>query len=108
VKWELDQSDGYLGWSPPKKGQPGEQPRWLRAFVDIEEIFAEPQTSAVLEAWHTAKLWSPAPPFSGGVLDAWPAVMVDGLAICRDEARAIAEYLHWKEAGDGPDPSVPR
>jgi hypothetical protein len=64
--------------------------------VDIDEALDDPTVVAVLARWWEARLHE-APPFSGGVLDAWPALMVDGLAVCRAEERAIDAFTDWKE-----------
>ena len=77
---------------PPKRKGEAAQPRWTRARVDIEEALADPAVDLVLERWDASKHHE-APPFSGGVLDAWPALMVDGLAICRQEETAIGDWL---------------
>lgn len=103
MKWEQDQADGFLGWEPPKKGAAA-QPRWTDAKVDIEEALTDPQTSAVLGRWVSARLYE-GPAYSGGILDAWPALMVDGLAACRQEARAIDD---WRRHEDGPESPPPR
>lgn len=44
-----------------------------------------------------ARMHTEQPPYSGGVLDGWPAVDVDGFAICRDEEFRIDEFVRWKE-----------
>jgi hypothetical protein len=55
---------------------------------------------AVLVRWWDARLHED-PAYSGGVLDAWPSLMADGLAICRIEERAIDDFLRWEERADG-------
>lgn len=49
----------------------------------------------MLEAWDASKHHQ-APPFSGGVLDAWPALMVDALAVCRAEESAIGDWQSYE------------
>jgi hypothetical protein len=61
---------------------------------------ADGPTAAVLERWWSARMFE-APAYSGGVLDAWPAVMVDGLAICRSEEQAIDAWQRHGERSDG-------
>jgi hypothetical protein len=85
---------------PPKKKGQTEQPRWTERAVDIDEALAHWQVAAVLERWGSARMHE-APAYSGGVLDAWPAVMVDGLAVCRSEEQAIDDFKRWKERADG-------
>lgn len=79
----------------------------MKAVVDIDEALEDSQTSAVLDVWYSARLHE-APAYSGGVLDAWPALMVDGLAVCRSEEMAIDRFLSWKEERDGPESPPPR
>lgn len=50
-----------------------------------------------LDIWGEARKHPDSPPFSGGVLDAWPAWAVDAMAICRNEEEAIRQYLQSKE-----------
>jgi len=47
----------------------------------------------VLARWWAVLQWPSAPPFSGGVLDAWPARLAEGLVICRQEWAAVQEVL---------------
>ncbi len=47
-----------------------------------------------MEFWRTTQVHPDLPLFSGGLLDTWPAYVVDGLAICRSEFAAIHRYLH--------------
>lgn len=100
MKWSADQREGYLGWEPSEqKGLP-EQPRWVKAQVDIDEALADTQVCAVLDAWESARMFEGVPAYSGGLLDTWPALMVDGLAICRQEETAIGDFVRWKEEHD--------
>jgi hypothetical protein len=71
----------------------------MYAEVDIEQALAEPVVAGVLERWWDVRQYFPegGAPYSGGVLDAWPGVDVDGFALCYGEERAIDEYLRWKE-----------
>ncbi len=103
MKWEQDQSDGVLGWNPPRKGETA-QPRWTNAVTDLDEVFSDPQVRAVLDRWGAARLHE-APAYSGGVLDVWPALMVDGLAVCRHEEAVISD---WVRHLNGPESSPSR
>ena len=47
----------------------------------------------MLEAFTTMRNWQGQAPFSGGVLDAWPARMTDGLAFAAAEWRAGQAYV---------------
>jgi len=68
----------------------------MRETVDIDEVFSEPKVEAVLDVWWDARAFE-APAFSGGVRDAWPALMVDGLALCEAEERAIRDFRQWAD-----------
>lgn len=88
-----------MGWTPPKRKGEAEQPRWTTT-LDIDEAFADPAVATVLDAWASARMYE-APAYSGGVLDAWPALMVDGLAVCRSEESVISDFVRWKEQNSG-------
>lgn len=85
---------------PPKKKGQSEQPRWLEQRIDIEEAIGHWEVAAVLERWFTARRHEAAA-YSGGVLDAWPAVMVDGLAICQDEEQRIDAWRNYEDRSRG-------
>ena len=101
MKWESDQKlgEGVIGWVPPKRKGESEQPRWTQR-VDINEAMADSHVAAILERWWDARLHE-APAYGGGVLDSWPALMADGLALCRIEETAIDDFRRWKERPDG-------
>lgn len=86
MTWLAHQRQGFFGWTVQR---PSPQPRHL-ATVDVAE--ACERASDVLEAFWATLRWPNAPPFSGGVLDAWPARMADGLAVARDEWAAVQAY----------------
>ncbi len=46
-----------------------------------------------MELWQETQKHPDIPAFTGGMLDAWPAYAVDGLAIARDEVRLIRAFL---------------
>lgn len=71
-----------------------DEPRWWEV-VDIEE--AMDAVADVLHAWWQLQAWPGMPPFSGGVLDAWPQRLSDGLSEARREWAAILEFRHWRE-----------
>lgn len=85
---------GFFGYDGAMKKGASEQPRHM-AVVDVDEALAVSGHS--LELWLQARKHPDAPPFTGGVLDAWPAWAVDALAICRDETSAIRWYQQSKE-----------
>lgn len=51
-----------------------------------------------MEFWRTTQLHPDLPLFSGGILDSWPAFVVDGLAICRNEFEQIRRFLHTESS----------
>lgn len=67
--------------------------------MDIDEAFAHPTVQLVLDAWEDSKHWEAAP-FGGGVLG-WPALMSDGLLICRQEETAIGDWFRHVEQPRG-------
>jgi hypothetical protein len=76
----------------------------MDAELDIDEAFTDPGVAGVLERWFDARQYFPdgAPPYSGGVLDSWPAVDVDGFALCYGEEQVIDGFLRYrKEAPSG-------
>ena len=88
MKWELDQSIGFFGYDVQAKG--AAQFRH-KATVDIDEAVGE--SIPALELWKLAQSIPGTQPFSGGILDAWPAWAVDVLAVCHNEVAAIKSYL---------------
>jgi len=86
LKWEADQRDGFFGWEAGESGQPL---HWAR--VDVREALGE--SREVLEMWRETQKHPDAQPFTGGMLDAWPAWAADGLAIARIEVQRIRSYL---------------
>lgn len=79
---------GFFGYTAQAKGAP--QPRW-RARVDVEAAIVA--VTDVLAVWREVAMWPDAPPFSGGIFDAWPHRLARGLAVCRAEAQAVRDYL---------------
>jgi hypothetical protein len=76
--------------------------------VNIDEAFADQRVTTVLAQWGEARRYPDAPPFAGGVMTDWPAIAVDGFAVCREEEWAIDDFQRWKEGDDGrPEPAVP-
>lgn len=64
--------------------------------MSIDAALSEPKVRDVLDCWTSARMHE-APAFSGGVVDAWPALMVDGLAVCRAEEDAIDDWRRHLE-----------
>lgn len=68
--------------------------RW-EAVVDIDE--AHEAVADVLEVWRATSRWGEAQPFTGGVWDAWPQRLAQGLAFLRGEMQAVVAYLRHEE-----------
>lgn len=81
----MDQSMGFFGYSAQQSGP--SQPRYF-AVIDVAE--AVEASREYVEAVEVSRLTA-APLYSGGVLDCWPAHVVDALAVARVE-------LSWIEA----------
>lgn len=47
-----------------------------------------------MNLWTTSQQHPESPPFTGGVLDAWPAYAVDSLGICRQELSMIRMHIN--------------
>jgi hypothetical protein len=84
--------------SPAEKGCAA-QPLHM-ATVDIDE--AVNANMEALTTFSTCRRHE-APPFSGGVWDSWPALVVDAFAICNEEVESIRAYLRAPapEVSDG-------
>jgi len=67
--------------------------------VNVDEALAE--TEELMEMCGNAFKHPTSPPFSGGVLDAWPAWAVDALAIARFERERVIAYVRSEEASRG-------
>lgn len=85
---------------PDADGQPAqplhlEDPEHgLRGIVDIDEALAA--ATPLLEVWWEVRKHPDAPPFSGGVWDAWPARDADVCALAREEEQLIRDLVRWK------------
>jgi hypothetical protein len=100
VTWEHHLGNGFFGinglagmrWGEEVKGAPPEeQARRSAAFKTVREDFAHAfdEVQDVIDAFFRTLSFPESQPFSGGVLDAWPARMVDGLGLARREWQAI-------------------
>lgn len=88
--WLAHQRQGFFGWT---LGEALPQPRWFRR-IDINRACAH--VADVLDAFWAAAQWEGAPPYSGGVLDAWPARMADGLAVARQEWATVQAFRRYE------------
>lgn len=89
-----DQRIGYFGWQEQTNGA-APQPLY-KAKVDIKRAVAE--SADLMDLWTQMQKYPEAPPFSGGVLDAWPAEAVDAIAIAREETATLVEHLRGERA----------
>lgn len=89
---------GFFGLTAPMEKGKAPQPRWL-GVVDIDE--AHEEVADILEVWRATSRWGEAAPFSGGVWDAWPQRLAQGLAFLRGELQAVVAYLRHEEANRG-------
>jgi len=95
-RWQADQRAGFFGYTA-RTGKVSPQP--LRTTkVDIDEALAS--VADDLGLWMHAED-SGAPPFSGGVLDAWPARYVSIFEICRQEDRLVTAFLQSERGSRG-------
>lgn len=49
-----------------------------------------------MDVWQAHQATGGAPLYSGGVLDAWPAWVVDMLKVAQGEVAAIKAFLTWE------------
>lgn len=68
-------------------------------MVDIREALAGSEGLRDL-FWRWMR-WPEAPPFTGGVLDAWPAREAEGLSFARREWAMVRSYLKGLEVPHG-------
>ena len=102
TRWEGDQKTGFFGYTPRHRTETGavvsEQPLH-RHRVDIDQAFAE--VGEVFELWALSRHAPNAPALSGGSLDAWPQVLLQGFGVCAQEETAVMAWLRSEEAGNG-------
>jgi hypothetical protein len=82
-----------------KEGQPylPPQPRW-KERVDIMQ--ARAVAAPFMDAWFSASRQPEAPLFSGGLLDAWPALDTAAVTVMRQEEDCVrALLLHESTRG---------
>lgn len=69
----------------------------MKRPLDLDAAFEE--VDDVLQAFLTMRKWQGQAPFSGGVLDAWPARGADGLAFAAAEWRVVQAYVRQQLKG---------
>jgi hypothetical protein len=96
--WKADAKFGFLGRKPGAAGQRS-QPLHEGVYVDIE--VAMRASAPAFAVWRASQAAPGAPLYSGGVLDCWPAWVVEALEVAQVEMGHIKTWLMTKEAGDG-------
>lgn len=82
---------GFFGYSTSGKKDESPQPRH-RARVDIRQAISA--SEVLMGFWRETRKHPDAPPLSGGVLDAWPAYLVDALAIADEEFQVVCGFMN--------------
>lgn len=78
---------------PLKKDQKKPDPpqyRW-KGVVDVDAAHLE--VADVLAVWREVSQWPDSQPFTGGVFDAWPRRLAQGISFLRSESAAVFAYL---------------
>lgn len=97
-KWKADAKFGFLGRRPSEKGGTP-QPLHKGVTVDLEEALRA--SAPAMTVWRASSATEGAPLYSGGVLDCWPAWVVEVLQVAQAEMGHIKAWLVTKEASDG-------
>lgn len=99
-RWKADAKLGFLGRKPPKTPGATPQPLHQGVRVDIREALVRSETA--LAVWRASTATGGAPLYSGGVLDCWPAWVVELLQVAGPEVEALKAWLLFDAAkGDG-------
>ncbi len=98
-QWRSDARNGFLGRKPgARPGQPA-QPLYKGVHVDIEEALRV--SAPALLVWRAQAAAPHAPLYSGGVLDSWPAWVVEVLQVAGPEVESIKAFLMWESTQKG-------
>jgi len=102
TRWEQDQKTGFFGFKPRARGESGvlaaAQPlHWHR--VDIAK--AHEEVGDIFLLWAQSRHAPNAPALSGGALDAWPQVLLQGFGVCAQEEAAVMAWFKSEEVGNG-------
>lgn len=94
MTWEAHLRHGFFGFSGGTRlrWQPREglEAAFETVRDDLGHVFDEVQD--VINAFFQTVDFPEAPVFTGGVLDSWPARMVDGLGVARREWAAVQSH----------------
>lgn len=93
TRWEGDQKTGFFGYTPRRRSDSGsvisEQPLHKHR-VDIDQAFAE--VGDIFDLWALSRHAPNAPALSGGALDTWPQVLLQGFGVCQQEEAAVRAF----------------
>ena len=98
-QWRTDSARGFLGRKPPSRPGGTPQPLHKGVHVDIEEALRV--SGPALQVWRAQSAAPHAPLYSGGVLDSWPAWVVEVLQVAGPEVESIKAFLMWESTAKG-------
>lgn len=92
---------GFLGYNPGQGGADPQGRHWVAQLPALTHPLAEILTAAapLMSLWDTEQRFPGLPLYSGGLLDSWPAVAVDALAICREEWPYVQAHVAHTKGG---------
>lgn len=90
---------GFLGRKPPASQTGTPQPLHKGVHVDLRAALVA--SVPALTVWRAQQAAPGAPLYSGGILDAWPAWVVDVLQVAGPEMEAIKAWVAWDAAQKG-------
>ena len=97
-QWRTDSERGFLGRKPPSRPGGTPQPLHKDVRVDIEEALRV--SAPALLVWRAQAAAPHAPLYSGGILDSWPAWVVEVLQ-WRARGGALKAFLLWESTAKG-------
>ena len=98
-QWRTDSARGFLGRKPPSRPGGTPQPLHKGVHVDIEEALRV--SGPALQVWRAQSAAPHAPLYSGGVLDSWPAWVVEVLQVAGPEVEQLKAFLMWESTAKG-------
>lgn len=94
MTWESHLSHGFFGFSSG-----GGRMRWVEkgreaAFATVRDELGHAfnEVQDVIDAFFQTLDFPESPAFTGGLLDSWPARMVEGLGVARREWTAVQSH----------------
>lgn len=99
-QWRSDSKHGFLGRKPSTRpGQPAQPLHKGFPAVDLEA--AMQAAAPALQVWRAQAAAPHAPLYSGGVLDSWPAWVVEVLQVAGPEVEQVKAFLLWESTAKG-------